>query len=74
MTTSDIALQHQHWLMRQAKFSQLEVEAERTVWDARRIKRYRSMGYSVQRIAAMSGYSTLVVVDVVFGMRGKKAK
>ncbi len=71
MTTADIALQHQHWLVRQAKFTQLEVEAGRTVWSAERLKRYRNMGYSVQRLAELSGYSTLVVVDVVFKTRGR---
>lgn len=70
MTTADIALQHQQWIERQAKFQQLELEAERTVWGAERIKRYRSMGYSVQRLAKLSGHTVRTVEVVVFG-RGK---
>ncbi len=72
MTTADIALQHQQWLMRQAKFTQLELEADRTVWDVNRLKRYRNMGYSPKRLAEMSGYSILAVLDVVFGIKGRR--
>lgn len=72
MTTADIATQHQQWIERQARFQQLEMEAERTVWSAERLKRYRSMGYSARRLSELSGHATLAVVDTVMAMRGKR--
>lgn len=65
--------QQQEWIERQAQFQQLEIEAERTHWDADRLMRYRSMGYSIHRLAELSGDSTLVVMDVLRSMR-RRAK
>ena len=60
---------HREWVARQAQFQQLEIEAELTPWDADRLMRYRSMGYSIHRLAELSGDSTLVIMDVLRSMR-----
>lgn len=69
----EIRAQHDEWIARQARFQQLEIEAERTHWSADRLIRYRDMGYSPHRLAEMSGDSILVVMDVLRSMR-RRAK
>ena len=61
---AETAAKHAGWLKRQAQFraqDSTKVRALRRPWDAQRLHRYRLMGYSVRRLAALSGHPQYLV-------------
>lgn len=62
---AEIHAKHQEWVERQARIraqdGALARSLRKSAWDAQRLHRYRSMGYSVRRLAALSGHPQYLV-------------